>query len=402
MLPQFGYVFAQAGADRNGHNLPLAPPIHQYSNEPPSQKYQQQQQHQQPPPPPHAPEFTPPPSMGFRDSQREDPYYEHMPSSYSAQHPPAPPPPASSYPPYTQVDPYQSHVEGYRGSEPPYHNHVSMKVYNQMDEPVYRYEEEQRWHDSENYQHPYHDQRQAYAQDWSDDGMDIVESRLSRKVREYSERIAWLDKDFDDAKEDIYRDRLRNLQEELQAIQDGTHSAFLEVVRDLEEMRDKAIADAKAFGEYQFQCVQRQYELDSDAVEEEYQYLIQYEKQNLHDMMLAAITEKKKQIVDDRDDIGERSSDLVRDTSYRASSKRNLRKRTAAGLDLPDRRSNGYSSRGDTPRRRAAADRSGTPLRLEAPISNKEEDELESEYMQLKGINASANKKTTSAGANRR
>lgn len=32
--------------------------------------------------------------------------------------------------------------------------------------------------------------------------MDIVESRLSRKVREYSERIAWLDKDFDDAKEE--------------------------------------------------------------------------------------------------------------------------------------------------------------------------------------------------------
>jgi hypothetical protein len=77
-------------------------------------------------------------------------------------------------------------------------------------------------------------------------------------------------------------------------------------------------------------------------------------------------------------------ADLVRDTSYRSSSKRNLRKRAAAGLDLPDRRSNGYSSRGDTPRRRAAADRSGTPLRLEAPVSNKEEDELESEYMQLK------------------
>jgi hypothetical protein len=219
MLPQFGYVFAQAGADRNGHNVPLAPPMHQYSNEPPSQKYQP------PPPPPHASEFTPPPSLGYRDSQKDDPYYEHMPSSYSSQHAPAPPP-ASSYPPYTQVDPYQSHVEGYRGSEPPYHNHVAMKVYNQMDEPVYRYEDEQRWHgDSENYPHPYHDQRQPYAQDWSDgklmasltvfisqtdylekinyvDGMDIVESRLTRKVREYSERIAWLDKDFDDAKEE--------------------------------------------------------------------------------------------------------------------------------------------------------------------------------------------------------
>jgi hypothetical protein len=48
----------------------------------------------------------------------------------------------------------------------------------------------------------------------------------------------------------------------------------LEVVRDLEDMRDKAIADAKAFGEYQFQCVQRQYELDSEAVEEEYQVML--------------------------------------------------------------------------------------------------------------------------------
>jgi hypothetical protein len=34
------------------------------------------------------------------------------------------------------------------------------------------------------------------------DGMDIVESRLSRKVREYGERLAWLDKDFEDAKEE--------------------------------------------------------------------------------------------------------------------------------------------------------------------------------------------------------
>jgi hypothetical protein len=42
-------------------------------------------------------------------------------------------------------------------------------------------------------------------------------------------------------------------------------------VRDLEEMRDKAIADAKAFGDYQLECVQKQYELDSEAVEEEYQ-----------------------------------------------------------------------------------------------------------------------------------
>jgi hypothetical protein len=36
-------------------------------------------------------------------------------------------------------------------------------------------------------------------------------------------------------------------------------------------MRDKAIADAKAFGDYQLECVQKQYELDSEAVEEEYQ-----------------------------------------------------------------------------------------------------------------------------------
>jgi hypothetical protein len=51
----------------------------------------------------------------------------------------------------------------------------------------------------------------------------------------------------------------------------GTHAAFQEVVRDLEEMRDKAISDAKAFGDYQLECVQKQYVLDSEAVEEEYQ-----------------------------------------------------------------------------------------------------------------------------------
>jgi Sds3-like len=51
----------------------------------------------------------------------------------------------------------------------------------------------------------------------------------------------------------------------------GTHAAFQEVVRDLEEMRNKAISDAKAFGDYQLECVQKQYELDSEAVEEEYQ-----------------------------------------------------------------------------------------------------------------------------------
>jgi hypothetical protein len=98
-----------------------------------------------------------------------------------------------------------------------------------MDEPMYRYDEYQRWHpenDSYN-QHSYHDQRQQYGQDWSDgitllkrlfnvyfvhsinlylflpkDGMDVVESRLSRKVREYGERLAWLDKDFEEAKEE--------------------------------------------------------------------------------------------------------------------------------------------------------------------------------------------------------
>lgn len=159
MLPQFGYVFAQAGADRNSHNAPPAPPLHPYTNDS-SQKYQQS----------HAPErFTPPPSLPYRDSQRDDRYYEHAPQqSYASQQ--QPPPPSSAYPQYTQVDPYQAHTEGYRGSEAPYFNHVSMKVYNHMDEPMYRYDDEQRWHpDNEAYnQHAYHEQRQQYAQDWSD------------------------------------------------------------------------------------------------------------------------------------------------------------------------------------------------------------------------------------------
>jgi hypothetical protein len=156
MLPQFGYVFAQAGADRNGHNPPLHP-YHSDSN----QKYQQQ---------PHVQErFTPPPpNPSYRDSQRDERYYEHMTPSYSSQQ--QPPPPSSAYPQYSQVDPYQNHTESYRGSETPYYNHVSMKVYNHMDEPMYRYDEYQRWHpenDSYN-QHSYHDQRQQYGQDWSD------------------------------------------------------------------------------------------------------------------------------------------------------------------------------------------------------------------------------------------
>ncbi|KAI8371851.1 hypothetical protein BD560DRAFT_395615 [Blakeslea trispora] len=173
----------------------------------------------------------------------------------------------------------------------------------------------------------------------------------------------------------IYREKLQSLQEEIRLIQLGTHSAFKETLVDIELRREKTIEYAEFFKDYELSLSKHQFDQEMSILQEEYQN----EKHSLHDIVLQAIDERKKQIREDKETDSEFDvKDLFKDAYARVNNKRNLRKR--AGLD---RLQNASPSRQD---RRRRVDRQVTLHSIHAPPSVLEEEELESEFMSMKGL----------------
>ncbi|KAI9316464.1 hypothetical protein BX666DRAFT_1951091 [Dichotomocladium elegans] len=131
----------------------------------------------------------------------------------------------------------------------------------------------------------------------------------------------------------------------------GSHEGFLEAIADLEAEREKTIANAHCMMDYHVSSINRRYETDMAKAEEEYAS----ERQGVHDAMMAAIRDRRKQIMEDKDP-GSPIANMFRDNR-----KRSLRKRT-------DSRKRQYRSNG-----------------LDGPASQKEE--LDHEYAFMKGLN---------------
>ncbi|KAI8367650.1 Sds3-like-domain-containing protein [Radiomyces spectabilis] len=414
MLPQFNYIVAQAGADSR-------PPPVLGSALPPLSSKPSPFNYPPPPPPPasHHHHSLPPASHveGISASQQEysygQPYYarQSSPASTSAHTilPPPPPPPPPPYlyqhsataplpppppqPPQTPVAPpidyYPSEQQQQQQmQQPPPPPLVSFRP-----PPPHRWQEsvdtpQTSWYTPQPYFEPPHHTassaaspsmngyRDAYTNRWQEDeeaavAMAFNEDKIRRRLRDFNDLITWVDNEFWEQSEDIYRDKLQSLQEELSSIQDGTHSAFKEILADLELKRDKVIADAECFMAYQLSFMENQYEQDMTALEEEYEG----QRHNLHDMLMAAIEERRKQIKDDKDEGFTDIQDLFSE-AYSRATKRNLRRR-----HVVDKFSSS-PSRQDSPRRRPA--RTTTPHNINAQISSREDEELEADFMTMK------------------
>ncbi|KAI8343685.1 Sds3-like-domain-containing protein [Chlamydoabsidia padenii] len=175
-----------------------------------------------------------------------------------------------------------------------------------------------------------------------------AEPKILRRLREYNYLMTWMDNEFWEQNEEMYQEKIQSLQKELKTIQEGDHAVFQELVTDLEIIRDQTIESALCFENYQMTMTKQDFDLDVMLIEEEYKS----DSQHLDEVLLLVIDEHRKQIRDDREDTDRLDIDgIFQDAFTRVQQKQNT--------TVP-------------------------PHNINAPLTSKEEDDIESEYMAMK------------------
>ncbi len=93
---------------------------------------------------------------------------------------------------------------------------------------------------------------------------------------------------------------------------------------DIELRREQTIEYAQYYKNYELSLSKHQYDQEKSILQDEYEN----ERHNLHDMVLQAIEERRKQIKEDKEDVEFDIQDLFRDAYSKVNNKRSLRKRT--------------------------------------------------------------------------
>ncbi|KAI7892604.1 Sds3-like-domain-containing protein [Mucor mucedo] len=441
MLPQFGFIVAQAGAD-SLHPNPINnmsssqatqsskayPPTstvtttttnnnnsNNHSNEQAPYYYTR---HPSPPtcstpmlPPPLPYMYNAMPSMGRDDYYANKYYPPSVPppvaaqTSYDQHHyrplQPLPPPPSNSnnnhhgwhstdspYPPPPLPPPVQPAQPASLPPPPPssiHHHHHQQHQQQQQ---------QQGWHQTPSpYHHPpppppppppvqnhpmivntpsvtHHNDYYDYNNRWQEP-IELNENKMLRRIREFNDLMSWMDSEFWEQCDEIYREKLQSLHDEIQTIQQGTHSAFTDSLSDIEIRREQTIEYAEYFKDYELSLANHQYDQDKSILQEEYEN----ERHNLHDMVLQSIDDRRKQIKEDKDDSEFDIGDLFRDAYSKVNNKRSLRKRAAL-----ERTNSASPSRQE----RRRTNRQATPYNINSAPLAAEEEELESEYINMK------------------
>ncbi|KAI8602612.1 Sds3-like-domain-containing protein [Dissophora ornata] len=156
----------------------------------------------------------------------------------------------------------------------------------------------------------------------SDVAIDTQDGRKEKRTREFQERLLKLELEFEENKQTIFKYQMDRYKEEMNAILNGVHPDFHDQMQDLAETRDAAIANARLYRDYQFECAQHAYELETEQAEEEYMT----EREGLREKMLAVIDNKRRALRDDKENL-DISNDFALEPSSRANHTRRLRKR---------------------------------------------------------------------------
>ncbi|KAG9061550.1 Sin3 histone deacetylase corepressor complex component SDS3 [Linnemannia hyalina] len=160
--------------------------------------------------------------------------------------------------------------------------------------------------------------------DASSDAPEVRESTVEKRRREFQERLIKLELEFEENKQTIYNYQMARYKEEMDAILNGAHPDFHDQLEDLADARNVAIANARLYRDYQFECAQGAYELETEMAEEEYMN----EREGLREKMLAVIDSKRRALRDDKENL-DITNDFALEPTSRAHQTRKLRKRGA-------------------------------------------------------------------------
>ncbi|KAF9334643.1 Sin3 histone deacetylase corepressor complex component SDS3 [Linnemannia elongata] len=160
--------------------------------------------------------------------------------------------------------------------------------------------------------------------DASSDAPEVREMTVEKRRREFQERLIKLELEFEDNKQTIYNYQMARYKEEMDAILNGAHPDFHDQLEDLADARNVAIANARLYRDYQFECAQGAYELETEMAEEEYMN----EREGLREKMLAVIDSKRRALRDDKENL-DIANDFALEPTSRAHQTRKLRRRGA-------------------------------------------------------------------------
>ncbi|KAJ3075067.1 hypothetical protein BCR33DRAFT_715095 [Rhizoclosmatium globosum] len=170
-------------------------------------------------------------------------------------------------------------------------------------------------------------------------------SKKEKRHREFLDRIDLIGRDFSEAKERIYFEKLAAFKQELRDVQDGTHQEFAERVALLEFERNAAIKKAELFRNYQLECAMAMYQAEKEAYDQEYLA----EKQGLREKILQQLEERRKKLKEDRENFD--VSNEVSSESQKTTTRKTTRAQAAKMTDEKKEgrgKSKGKASNGPT------------------------------------------------------
>ncbi|KAJ3026382.1 UNVERIFIED_CONTAM: Sin3 histone deacetylase corepressor complex component SDS3 [Siphonaria sp. JEL0065] len=158
-------------------------------------------------------------------------------------------------------------------------------------------------------------------------------SKKDKRHREFLDRVDLIQRDFSEAKERIYFEKLDAIKQELRDIQDGVHQEFKERVALLEFERSASIRKAELYRNYQLECAIAIYQAEKEAYDQEYLT----EKQGLREKILQHLEDRRKKLKEDRENFdisNEISTDLQKQITRkttRAQAAKMPEEKTAVG-----------------------------------------------------------------------
>ncbi|RHZ75804.1 hypothetical protein Glove_209g177 [Diversispora epigaea] len=136
-------------------------------------------------------------------------------------------------------------------------------------------------------------------------------------------RLNYLNSEFLRKKDEIFKEKLKQIDEEIKAVREGTHPEFEERLQQIIEKRDQKLERHSLALISRQNSIQREYETETSRIEEYYQT----QRQAINDRIIAEIEEKKRKLAEDYE-----SYDIHNDTNMegtlRSHSQRRLRTRT--------------------------------------------------------------------------
>ncbi|RHZ79567.1 hypothetical protein Glove_144g75 [Diversispora epigaea] len=142
-------------------------------------------------------------------------------------------------------------------------------------------------------------------------------------------KLNYLNSEFSRRKDEIYKEKLKQIDEEIKAVREGTHPEYEERLQQIIDKRDQKLERHSLALISRQKSIQKEYETETTRIDEYYQT----QRQAINDRIIAEIEEKKRKLAEDYE-----SYDIHNDTAMegtlRSHPQRRLRTRTTHEVEV--------------------------------------------------------------------